>query len=176
MRLATQLNFFTTPADIKELLQLVEKQAPVQYTEAGSFLSPQPKTANSWAGIQGLGIAAGEQTARCKRYLITEQGRDLKFRTTSDETFYLMDQLFNSKSVLITPGGWWNQVLIRGSVGTVWQDDYSMGLMKQFRAAFRKRGRKIKSFWVGKEAEALLKSGTRLTIAEQSPSQFDLAI
>lgn len=174
--MATQINFFTTPADIRELLQRVEQLAPVQYTEIGSFSSPKPETVYSWAGIQDLGIAAGEQTARCKGYLITEHGRDLKFRKTSDESHYFLDQLFNSKSVLITPGGWWNQVLLRGSVGTVWQDDYSIGLMKKFRTAFRKQGTKIKSFWVGREAEGLLRAGTRLTIAEQSPPQFDLAI
>jgi hypothetical protein len=46
--------------------------------------------------------------------------------------------------------------------------------MKLFASAFRKRFSKVKGFWVGKDALALLERGARLTMAVSSPSEFDL--
>lgn len=172
----SQINFFTTPNDISTILGMVEAKTPIQYTQMGRFASPQIDPAYSWRNLPDLGLAKGEQTALCTSYLATEQSRDLKFRESSGDHPHILDQLYNSRSVVLTPGGMWKQILIRDSIGTVWSDEYSAALMRQFHSAFRKYGTKIKTFMVGLEAEELLRSGTRLTIAEQSPAEFDLTI
>ena len=45
---------------------------------------------------------------------------------------------------------------------------------RPFAAHIRKSFRKIRAFCVGSHAEALLDAGKRLTVAEQSPREFDL--
>jgi len=46
--------------------------------------------------------------------------------------------------------------------------------MRLFSRTIRKHFTKIKVFWVGPEAMIGFRSGYRLTIAEQSPPEFDL--
>jgi hypothetical protein len=46
--------------------------------------------------------------------------------------------------------------------------------MKRFYTAIRKRFTKVRAFWVGPEALALLHAGKRLTAATQCPPEFDL--
>jgi hypothetical protein len=88
---------------------------------------------------------------------------------------YLFDQLENDASITFNPAGLWgNDLLLHGRLATVWDDEVSQTLMKQFAKPLRKSFRKIKAFWVGPEAEAMLDAGKRLTIGAQSPRDFDL--
>jgi hypothetical protein len=47
--------------------------------------------------------------------------------------------------------------------------------MKVFKSETKKRFRKIKTFYVGQEAERMLDEGKRLTAAAQSPQWMDLS-
>ncbi len=50
-----------------------------------------------------------------------------------------------------------------------------MFLMKEFRRAIARQFQKIKAYFVGPEAAALLHDGGRLTISTQSPKSVDLS-
>jgi hypothetical protein len=52
----------------------------------------------------------------------------------------------------------------------------SRSLIGVARSSLRRTFRKVKAFWVGPDALLRLRSGERLTIAEQSPGSFDLRI
>jgi hypothetical protein len=47
-------------------------------------------------------------------------------------------------------------------------------LMKLFRAAVRKHFRSANMYWIGSEARTLWASGWRLTIAVQSPPEYNM--
>jgi len=49
-------------------------------------------------------------------------------------------------------------------------------LLQKFTYEVRKRFERIRGYYVGPEAHELLKEGKRLTIAEQSPREFDLVL
>jgi hypothetical protein len=86
-----------------------------------------------------------------------------------------MDQLLNPDSVTLTPGGTRGaNIVIAGRVATASDSVASADLMKAFETAFRNTFGKIKAFRVGPEAERLLDSGARLTVATQSPITLDL--
>jgi len=92
------------------------------------------------------------------------------------ETFRI-DQLLNPDTVVLTPAGVRSEeVVLHGRVATVSNSQPAQRLMRLFSKAFRKhRFEKIRAFWVGPEARALLRAGTRLTISVQSPREFDLS-
>ncbi|XVJ59925.1 MAG: hypothetical protein HEQ23_11200 [Tepidisphaera sp.] len=90
---------------------------------------------------------------------------------------YVLDQLHNPDTVVLTPAGMWkDDVLLHGLVSTVSDSPIAKEIMKLFAAAIKKQFVKVRSFWVGPDALALLKRGKRLTIAAQSPAEFDLKI
>jgi hypothetical protein len=86
-----------------------------------------------------------------------------------------VDQMLNPDSIVFTPGGEWKkQMIIAGLFATVSSSQPAQQLMRQINGAVRKYFTKINAYWVGPEALARLRSGFRLTMAEQSPPMYDL--
>ena len=86
-----------------------------------------------------------------------------------------MDQLANPDTVTLTPGGVWTQdIVLYGRVATASDSKASQELMRRFACAIKKQFTKIRAFYVGPKARELLDKGKRLTIAAQSPRDFDL--
>jgi hypothetical protein len=71
---------------------------------------------------------------------------------------------------------WNEEILLAGRVGTASNSEESQKLMKRFHSAIKRRFIKVKAYWVGHGALELLRSGNRLTIAEQSPREFDFTV
>ncbi len=89
---------------------------------------------------------------------------------------FAFDQLVNPKTVTFMAAGLWKKnILLRGSLGTASRDSDSLALMQMFRPIFRKAFTNVKGMLVGPEAFELWRNGARLTGAEQSPPEFDLA-
>jgi hypothetical protein len=90
---------------------------------------------------------------------------------------YAIDQLANPDTITFTPGGLWkDDVMLHGSFGTASNSPSSRKILSQFCRAVASQFTKVKAYYVGRQALAFLKDGKRLTIAEQSPSDFDLAV
>ena len=86
-----------------------------------------------------------------------------------------MDQGANPKTIALLHGGIFEKdVFLYGRVGTISDDPQSVQLYRDFASALTKRFKRIQTFWLGTEAEALFKRGFRLTIDATSPPEFDL--
>ena len=88
---------------------------------------------------------------------------------------YLLDQLINPDTISFTPGGiWLEDILLYGRFATASETKESIELMKILKNMVRKNFRKLKAYYLGAEAEEMLDNGKRLTIAAQSPPEYNL--
>jgi hypothetical protein len=95
----------------------------------------------------------------------------------SGGTNYHIDQLTNPDSIILTPGGLWTEeIVLHGQLATASLSEPSKRLMERFKHQFEKQFVRVKAYHVGPKALALLQAGKRLTIAEQSPRDFDLTL
>jgi hypothetical protein len=174
--MAKTIQFFATKSDLESLFQAVEKIVPLIFIEFGRFDSPSPSIFRSVKELPDLGRASANSSTNCRSYLIAESSLDIHTRRLSSAPFFAFDQLQNPKTVVCNPGGIWeDRVLIGGNVGTASKEAASANLMRIISANARKNFANIRGIFVGPEAEDLWKQGLRLTGAEQSPAEFDLA-
>jgi hypothetical protein len=173
--------FFALKEDLLALLELVESKGPLKYARMGNFASHEIKDGisvyDTGAGIPNLGKASADSSSACEAFLVCERETpiDLRVLQGSDGERVCIDQLANPDSVEFKPGGVWNEdVVLHGRIATASESQISRALMKRFQAAVRKTFSKVKAFYVGPKALALLESGKRLTISAQSPREFDL--
>jgi hypothetical protein len=156
----------------------VERDEPLKYARIGQFTKPDSETFAYGAEIPNLGKATADSAINCESFLVTRCPMSLKVRSikaSAGVERFCVDQLLNPDSVTFTPAGLWDeQVVLHGRVATVSASGLSQELMKQFSSAFAKYFSKIKAFFVGTKALALLDAGKRLTISVQSPREFDL--
>lgn len=82
----------------------------------------------------------------------------------------------NEDTVVFRPAGLWGEdICIYGEVSTIHESPMSQMLMKNFRKQFAAQFSKVKSFWLGPEARQMLHAGKRLTMAVQSPLEYNLS-
>jgi len=151
----------------------------LQYVPSeSSDISVDPFT--SGAELPSLGIATDESAVNSASFLIAESSMEIRPRRIplNDGSIRVQfDQLENPDTVLLTPAGVWSEgVVLYGTVGTASDSNASKALMKAFERGFKKHFTKVKAYWVGPRAFARLKDGNRLTIAAQSPRDFDLTL
>ncbi len=174
-----QIQFFAIREDILLVLEAVERDEPLQYVRTGNELSQDFETFLHGTDIPNLGVADRETGSVCKAFLVTKTTAPITVRSIKGAggvQRYLMDQLFNPDTVSLTPAGMWGEdIVLQGVVGTASDSAISLELMKKFNSAFKKSFSKIQGRFVGPQALALFHAGKRLTIAEQSPHEFDLA-
>ena len=168
--------FFATGPDLQILFKIVEGKGKLQFIQAGRFDTVQQPIILDAQDIPDLGIASANSSSLCRRFLVSERGLPIVARQLSSDPPFAFDQLENPKTVMFSPGGLWkDEILIKGSVGTSSADPDSSTLLSTFRAAFKSAFANTRGVYVGKEAADLLRQGKRLTGAEQSPAEYDLA-
>jgi hypothetical protein len=172
--------FFATAGDLVPVLEQVESRIPLKYVRFGHSASGDPVVYDSVRKLPNLGIASNESSIASDTYLVSPDGVEMFPRSLSPldgKTRFVFDQLNNPKTISLTPGGWWKgDVLLYGRIATASKDPASLSLMKLCASAFRRCYSKKKAYWLGSEAMAALESGKRLTIATQSPPEFDLSL
>ena len=175
-----QVYFYATKDDLLPVLRAVEEAGALKYVLAGNFTTPEVKSYSRAEEIPHLGKASSSTAGTCETFLVCTAVTPItveSFKGTGGEDRFCVDQLLNPDTVGMTPAGQWNEeILLHGRVATVSESPASQALMKRFQAAIRKHFVKIKAFYVGPSARKLLESGTRLTIAAQSPREFDLTV
>jgi len=173
-----QIQFFAVRTDILQILEAVERDGPLQYVRTGNQLRPDFETFSRGTDIPNLGVADRETGSVCKAFLVAKAAVRIAVRSikgASGVQRYLMDQLLNPDTVTLRPAGMWREhTVLQGVVGTASDSPISLEMMKKFSSAFRKSFTKIEGRFVGPQAFAIFRAGTRLTIAEQSPQEFDL--
>lgn len=159
------------------LLEAVEGAVPVKYVHKGRFLHPDLEIYASGRDIPDLGRARHESAVRGNSYLVVLRERAVQVRSVRQNdgvVSYHVDNLVNPAAVSFTPGGRWGEDVVLHGVLECSDHEESQAIMKSFVAHMRKSFHKIKAYWVGPHAETLLDAGKRLTMAEQSPREFDL--
>jgi hypothetical protein len=178
--------FFALREDMLPVLAKIESNGPLGYALADRFLQPHYPTYSSGAEIPNLGIASAASAVGCDRYLVYETSTKLLLRTVTEtdrdnrpiRTSYRLDQLHNPDTIVFQPGGVWKgDTLLHGSVSTVpWSNEATKKIRARFQYAIRKHFASIRGYYVAPGAMEMLKAGKRLTIAVQSPHDFDLVL
>ena len=167
------IQFFATNSDLRAVLDAVEAHCGIQYIECGLFdVADRPAFATLRPGP--INYAPG--SANC--FLVFPRDGVCKVRTVAQRrggTRYAVDQMVNPGTVVLNPGIDMNEsAIIAGSVGTIHSDNTSSALMRTFAAEVKRRFQRIKSYWVGPQANARLDSGARLTHSITAPPECDL--
>ncbi len=172
-------NFFATQHDISNVLRAVEAAHPLQYIEAGLFDESERPVFQGFASVPELGRAQVGDSNLEPIFLVLLKGARLTVRTVPQRrggTKYAVDQLANAGSVVIRPGGKYDDAtLISGMVGTVHHDKTAEMLIEAFSHMLHRDFTKVKSYFVGREAMKLHHTGMRLTKSLNGPKEFDLS-
>lgn len=112
--------------------------------------------------------------------MVSHRGTDIQVRAIPQRrggTKFAVDQLVNPSTVVFRPGGKVPalKVVIGGAIGTVKEDPEAAALLKLFSDEIRNRFVRVKGFWVGPSALAILRAGGRLTNAVSAPVEYDLS-
>lgn len=175
---ASQKQFFATSSDLRSLLRSVESKRPLQYVLTGLFDVPEIKKVESLADARDLGsVASGDPNHEAK-YLVADRDTTIKIEIIPQRrggVKYALDQRANPKTIAFQPAGRFEEgVLIAGHVSTISGDPDSSTLFRLFGNELQRQCSKVKSYYVGEEAEALLDRGWRLTSNAKSPTLYDL--
>jgi len=175
-----QRHFYATRNDLLPVLETFDRKHGVAYTLIGLLDSPALTTVHSGSAIATLDKPAPLSSASFGyQYLITpvEQGvvvREVPQRAGGIR--YAVDQLANPISITFQHGGFFAEdILLYGRVATCSNHPTSAKLHRAFASAVAKHFARIRAFYVGPEAEGLLRRGCRLTIGADSPREYDLA-
>jgi hypothetical protein len=176
-----QILFFGLKDDLLNVIKLIEEKIKLKYTLTGNFEWNRfqgIKSFDTIVDIPKLGIADSKQSTTSDSYLVNERGTPIEIRTIDKSGIkrIMIDQLENPDTILLTPGGTWNEnTILSGRISTVSETKISQELMKRFMNVIKKAFIKVNAYWVGPEALLLLNEGKRLACASiDSPPEFDL--
>ena len=171
--------FFATSGDLLPVLLSVEARHSIVYTRVDHVNTSRVEPFCSARDLPTLFQPAPfESSVNCPTYLITESGTDVileQLHCYDGKDRWAIDQLANPDSTILRHGGLYgDNVLLHGEIRTASKTQVAVRLQRSFDTAVRKHFVKIHSFYVGRDAVALLDSGFRLTAAGQCPLEFDL--
>lgn len=175
-----QILFFATAIDIEPIVKSIEVSISIKYYEMGLFDSDNDVSYNSIFEISHFGFPKVGDWNRDLRLMAIPREMSLNIRAIPQRiggTKYAVDPLDNQTSLCFQLGGICKEgVLLGGSCGTAFLNDFSVKVFKDFSTKIKKSFRKIGTFYVGNEAEEKLKIGWRLVTNEKSPKEYDLAL
>jgi hypothetical protein len=171
--------FHATADDLLPVLLSVEACRAIVYTPFNHVHEPRVDQYHTARNLPTLILPQPFESAiGGPTYLVTEAGTEVVLRQLTryeGKDRWSIDRLANPDSTVLRHGGLYgNNVLLQGEIRTAYKSKAAMRLQRAFDTAIRKHFVKIKAFYVGPGAEALLDSGYRLTAAEQCPREFDL--
>lgn len=174
----SEIAFYAVAGDLLPVLQELEKTTPLKYVRTGNFLNQQMEVFLQSSELPGLGTATSDAGIGCESFLVCHREaavREERFLDVKGHPRRCIDQGFNPDTVILTPAGLWAEtVVLYGRVATASVSPTSRALMRRFARAFQKHFTKIGGYHVGPRAMELFETGMRLTIATQSPREFDL--
>jgi len=177
--MSSRLHFYATQADLESVIRKIEETASFCYALTGLHPTPSCPMYNSAIEIPGLGRATANSSMACNSYLVVRQGQKIAVRKIPQNaggTRHAVDQLANPDSIIFQPAGIrGNATVIHGRIATTGITIESKTIFATFQRHFKKCFAKHAAFYVGSEAMQLKEKGFRLTMAIQSPAEFDLA-
>jgi hypothetical protein len=173
-----RIAFYAVRNDISLVLDRLEETRALRYVDLNDYKNPAPKEWYHGRDIPNLGHATCETGRNGNQYLIVgAETTVIQSPLTQRDGSKRFDiyQVNNPQSVVFVPAGEWNDVILAGEFVTMSTTPVAQALMRSAHAAIRASFRKVGNYyWVGPDALARFRSGTRLTVAEQSPREFDL--
>jgi len=189
-------HFYATRDDLIDITKRVESTLSIRYVRFGHVSKLPPESFDSAARIPNLGKATQESGTACEKFLICDSHLTIRSRQlgkAADEGVersyrknvkavvgverFTIDQLYNPDTIIFNPGGIWKEkILLQGDLGVAHNTKVSKELMKHFKAAIKSTFIRVRAYWVGPQALKFLKSGKRLTPAEQCSPELDLKL
>ncbi|HET9056085.1 MAG TPA: hypothetical protein VFN30_04480 [Chitinophagaceae bacterium] len=173
-----QILFFATAADIEPIVKSIETSFSIRYYEMGLFDTNSTGSYNSVFEIPNFGFPKVGDWNRDLRLMAIPKEMSLVIRDIPQKIGgikYAIDSLENQTSICFQFGGiYQNGILLGGTCGTSFLNDFSSQVFKDFSSRVKKFFKKIGTFYVGEEAEKKLKEGWRLVTNEKSPREYDL--
>lgn len=172
-----QINFFCTRDDILGLMREVSEDG-CSIFRVGHFRELAESGPYSIQALPEFGICTAGQQALCPAYLLLPAGSSplgRKVGLATSEEKWAVDVAAAPGSVYLRPGGEFEtDVLIAGALsadpGSAWSADLFKSLKRTMSADFVR----VRSYWLGPQANAVLNRGGRLTANVRSPQQYDL--
>jgi len=169
--------FYAVDSDWIPVFEYLENKHAVSYTSLDDIYRASARRYEFGRILPNLGIAAGEQTLHSDSYLVTHMETAINVRNMTQrdgrERFDIhMSQ--NLDSVRFLPAGRWKDIIVEGLIDTMSDSEKAQALMRGFINPMRKHFKRVRARWVGPQAYSEWKQGRRLTIAEQSPPEYDL--
>lgn len=118
----SQILFYATKEDLLPILEFAEASKPLMYARTGHYARSIPEVHLNGESIPELGMANNDSSIGCDSYLILGQSVAIAVRDMLQQdgtTKYIVDQLVNPDSVVVTAGGARTpNVLLHGRVAT----------------------------------------------------------
>lgn len=175
-----QIMFFTTEKDIEPIMLSIESIYSVEYYEMGLFDDKKDAGFSSIMDIPEFGKPKIGDWNKDLRLLVLPKEQSLQIRQVPQQKGgikYAIDALINQSSICIQVGGIFKEgILIAGTCGTVYSNDFSDNFFKLISSKIKKNFKKIDGFYVGLDAESKLREGWRLVTNEKLSEGFDLKI
>jgi hypothetical protein len=173
------INLFATREDWSSLLASVEDQLAVAYVLGGSCATP-PSRIESYNHLEDLGEAGSGNASNGQIYLCLANDAEIQTRSVEQRKgghTKFVDQQSNPDTVVLKPGGRFEgNIIIAGQIGTVSETEWSLRAFSVFQKEVRKQFKKVKSYYVGRDARRLFDEGCRLTANARSPEEYDLSL
>jgi hypothetical protein len=169
--MSSELHFFCTWEDLLLCMKEVEAAEQLHYYPAVSS-TPDLEPALT-IGAPALDPAA----LKVRQLLVARRRTQVRARTLGraiEHPWYAFDLLENPDAVMLDIGHREGEVLTPGRLSTLGQSSESISLFKNSSKHFKKKCQRVKSYWVGPEALALLRAGTRLAVNETASRIYDL--
>ena len=175
-----QILFFSTASDISQIIKSIEKEFSIKYFEMGLFDTKSKDPYISISEISNFGFPKVGDWNKDLRLMVIPKSLSLVIREVPQKKGgikFAIDPLENQNSICFQFGGIYQDgILLGGSCGTFFLNDFSLQIFKDFSMKVKKNFKRIGTFYVGKEAEEKLKKGWRLVTNENSPKEYDLTL
>ena len=171
--------FFALSHDITRVLNDLESIAPIRYVRMGQYDTEKHDTFEAAGDIPLLGQSDTDSASSGRSFLLVHRFAQVHLRSVDvqGKKRFIVDQLVNSDSIVLSPGGsWTGDIVISGRFATTSSHTFAQTLMKKSASLLRKQFTKVKAFYVGAEAMTLLREGKRLTDSARSPVEYDLRL
>ena len=171
--------FFAVPNDIAPVLRRFQSNAPLKYVQTCLLTKPNREIYLDPSEIPNAGISTSGTGSGSKTYMVSLRDVKNQMHTSinvSGQRQWMLNIGDNEDTVLLTLAGFWTTgTLLPGVMDTMHDTRIAQQLMRWFLASLKQEGFvKLDIWWLGSEAMAFLKSGGRLTSAEQAPPECDL--
>lgn len=179
-----RIHFFTTAQDFLEIAKTVDSKLALNAFLNFEKDAPAPVIRYpSISSIDGLGHATSGQSAHGVKYVLVDRSVELLpgvRETLSGAKRYYMRATLDERCASVQPGGEFCDAVIMGEVLYELSSKDSQKILRTFRAAFKKHSaaRTKRGDWIGQEALAKRRSGSRLThyYEHPNPKLFDVSL